>query len=687
MDMMNTKQTPQHGVVVLRRIIPIAIILYFSFLSSSSAQVFWTETFGTGCNQGVFANGFATANGSWSVASSGINDVYSNQWYISGTESGFPAGSCGDGCLINPTLTNQTLHVGNVMGSPSSAPCPAGDCGALYDHGGVTPNQVRTSRLAYSPLINCTGKNNIILEFNYIENGDTNVDNTTVQYFNGTTWTFLSDTYKTNATLCGGPGRWTHFSYPLPPSANNNSQVRIGFDWKNNDDAAGSGPSFAVDSITLRPAIGTITAGFKVDSNNTCAGLPSIFSDTSTGNPNTWLWLFPNGVPSSSTSQNPTVTYNVTGTFSVTLISSNTLSSDTATGTITINNCSRPVANFAGNPLVICRNHCVNFTDLSQNSPTSWQWSFPGSSTPFSASANPLNICYPNSGLKNVKLVVSNAFGTDSITRLAYIQVDSCPAPVADFNPSTTVFGCDTVCVDFADASSNSPSQWLWTFQGGTPGSSTLRNPTNICYTSDGLYDVTLVASNGGGSGTIIKYSLINISSVPGATISGSAPDDTVDFGGTDTLTVTGGTSYLWLPSQGLNPDSSTNPIVLVSPLETTTYTCLVTDAFTGCRTVRSITVHIRHKKHVFFIPDAFSPNADGANDKFYVRGNDIFSVHLAVFDRWGEKIFDSEDKYIGWDGNYRGEKVAMGVYTYVAFIVFGDGFSQSKFGTIALVR
>ena len=681
---MNTNQMSQNAMKVFRNLTGASFIFCCGFLNSANAQFFWTESFNTGCNQGVFANNFISSNGQWTVANTGFNDLFANNWFISGTESGFAAGNCGNGCLVNTALNNQSLHVANVMGAPSVT-CASGDCGAYYARG-VGANDVRTSKIVYSPFIDCTGRSGITLEFNYIERGDTNLDNATVIYFDGVTFTTLFDMYKTS-TQCGTTGYWTHFSYPLPPSADNNPSVYIGFEWKNNDDTQGSGPSFAVDDITLRSAPIPVVASFVVDSNNTCIGLPSQFTDLSIGDPTSWTWLFPNGVPSTSTAQHPSITYNVPGTFSVTLICSNSFSSDTVTGSITILACLPPVADFSGTPTIICQNRCVNFSDLSQNNPTSWQWSFPGSSTPTSNASNPLNVCYPISGINNVKLVVSNIYGSDSITKFSSIRVDSCPPPVANFNPSATITGCDTFCVNFFDASTSNPDRWQWSFPGGTPSSSSLQNPSGICYTADGLYDVMLIVGNGVGSDTLIRYSLINMVGIPGASISGSAFQDSIDFGGTDTLTVTGGTSYTWLPAPGLNADSSTNPVVVVSPTETTTYTCLIYDGFSNCTTVRTITVHIRHTKHVLFLPTAFSPNLDGTNDKFYIRGNDIFSARLVVFDRWGLKVFDTDDKNMGWDGTYEGEKVAMGAYTYVAYVVFGDGRKESKAGTIALIR
>jgi gliding motility-associated-like protein len=64
-----------------------------------------------------------------------------------------------------------------------------------------------------------------------------------------------------------------------------------------------------------------------------------------------------------------------------------------------------------------------------------------------------------------------------------------------------------------------------------------------------------------------------------------------------------------------------------------------------------------------WFIPDAFSPNGDGRNDILLVIGTEISSVHMAVFNRWGEKVFETDDKEQGWDGKYNGTTVQEGYY------------------------
>jgi len=215
---------------------------------------FWSEDFGTGCGQGTSAHNHATSNGAWTVMASGNNQSEANRWFISATEAGMGAGNCGDGCLNNGSLTNRTLHVGADDGvSPT-------DPGAAYNAGGACNPFfplycVTTNKLVESPTINCSGRTSITVEFEYIENGDGNTDDATFAYFDGSNWNVIDPLPKT--TVCGNTqGQWTAYSVALPASANNNPNVKIGFNWKNNDDGNGSDPSFAVDNIELLASSG-----------------------------------------------------------------------------------------------------------------------------------------------------------------------------------------------------------------------------------------------------------------------------------------------------------------------------------------------------------------------------------------------------------------------------------------------
>ncbi len=84
------------------------------------------------------------------------------------------------------------------------------------------------------------------------------------------------------------------------------------------------------------------------------------------------------------------------------------------------------------------------------------------------------------------------------------------------------------------------------------------------------------------------------------------------------------------------------------------------------------------------YIPSAFTPNGDGINDTFGVKGEGIVDYHLFIYNRWGVVIFESTNPKIQWDGIYKGSKVEEGTYVYQ---VFASGISaKGKTGSVSLV-
>ncbi len=86
-------------------------------------------------------------------------------------------------------------------------------------------------------------------------------------------------------------------------------------------------------------------------------------------------------------------------------------------------------------------------------------------------------------------------------------------------------------------------------------------------------------------------------------------------------------------------------------------------------------------------IPNAFSPNNDGTNDEFKVTGNDVLSLNLKLFDRWGNSIFETNNPQIGWDGTQKGKNLPVGTYTYYAVITTTTNETITKKGFVILVR
>ena len=86
-------------------------------------------------------------------------------------------------------------------------------------------------------------------------------------------------------------------------------------------------------------------------------------------------------------------------------------------------------------------------------------------------------------------------------------------------------------------------------------------------------------------------------------------------------------------------------------------------------------------------VSNTFSPNNDNNNDVLFVRGNAIKELEFAVYDRWGEKVFETIDPANGWDGTFKGKDVTPGVFVYyMRAVCFGEGTFIKK-GNITVIR
>jgi len=86
-------------------------------------------------------------------------------------------------------------------------------------------------------------------------------------------------------------------------------------------------------------------------------------------------------------------------------------------------------------------------------------------------------------------------------------------------------------------------------------------------------------------------------------------------------------------------------------------------------------------------VPTGFSPNGDGSNDVLYVRGYSIQTLDFKVFNRWGEKVFETQDQNVGWDGTFKGKPQEMDAFAYTLQVVFLDGTTFKKQGNVTLLR
>ncbi len=397
-------------------------------------------------------------------------------------------------------------------------------------------------------------------------------------------------------------------------------------------------------------------------------------------------WIFPGGIPATSTSVNPIVTYAAVGTYSVYYVVTDANGSygDTLINYIDVVSCPAPIAAFTASSTQLCPGNCISFLDQSQNlviGQSTWSWSFPGSDSAVSTQQNPQNICYPIPGVYDVMLTVTNANGQDSEVKVGYILVDSCTVPTAGYTVETTKI-CQGTCVQFFNNSTRDDSV-SWTFFGANPlyQTSSESNPI-VCYDDTGTFDVQLVAFNNYGPSTpILDVDIISVKPFP--TIQ-APPDTSVLIGNKVKLIAFGdGIGFKWSPSEDVECPFCGQ--TFVSPTENTQY--FVT-AFNenGCESRDSVNVVVIQQ---FYrgVPDAFTPNGDEQNDVVKVFGNGIKTLEFFIYDRHGSLVFESNDQSIGWDGTLDGEAMEAGVYAYFAKITYESGYQEILKGNVTLVR
>lgn len=145
--------------------------------------------------------------------------------------------------------------------------------------------------------------------------------------------------------------------------------------------------------------------------------------------------------------------------------------------------------------------------------------------------------------------------------------------------------------------------------------------------------------------------------------------------------------TYNWDPSDILSCVDCPNPIVLATTYLEQTFTVTVTDEDTGCQAIDAINVLISDY-NALYMPNAFSPNDDGVNDVLNLNYTGVLqSVRWVLYNRYGQKIFETNNISDYWDGTFRGQKQPLGVYVYYAEATFPNNILLKSKGNITLVR
>ncbi|MDB5281473.1 MAG: hypothetical protein JWO06_548, partial [Bacteroidota bacterium] len=319
-------------------------------------------------------------------------------------------------------------------------------------------------------------------------------------------------------------------------------------------------------------------------------------------------------------------------------------------------------------------------SSIATGSIATWNWQ---AGNLFSSAQQNTGFNFTAGGTYDVTLTVTSDKGCmDSLTKPVTVY----PSPVVDFE-AVPANGCVPLNVTLNDLSSIAGgSNVSWNWQAGSLFSSMQQN-TSFNFTTDGAYDVTLtVTSDMGCTSTLTRNDFINVYPHPVAEFAPNPQqaellNSQIQFGDLST-----GDPVYWNWQFGTGDGSSLqNPASTYQYTGTFTVQLQIADQH-GCTDTVSHTVEIIPATKIF-IPNAFTPNGDGNNDTWGVIATNVVFFELQVFDRIGEKVFESNDINDQWDGTYRSKLLGPGVFVYQCTVVNMHNVTRHLKGSVTLIR
>ncbi len=245
-------------------------------------------------------------------------------------------------------------------------------------------------------------------------------------------------------------------------------------------------------------------------------------------------------------------------------------------------------------------------------------------------------------------------------------------------NLTLTANGNSQICLgaSFTPTITGNATTYSWSPTTGVSNPN-IANPT-LTPTTTTTYTVTATL------GICTMQRSFTLSVVPGATAN-AGPDVTIIAGDIYGMLATASAgTYLWTPSSGLSATNILNPNA--SPTATTTYTLSVTSPL-GCLASDNMVMTV--VPYCVKPRNAFSPNGDGVNDKWLVTDNFgcVTRISAQVFNRYGGKIFESNDYKNSWDGTRDGKPMPDGTYYYVITFNLINGKAVILKGNVTILR
>lgn len=335
-----------------------------------------------------------------------------------------------------------------------------------------------------------------------------------------------------------------------------------------------------------------------------------------------------------------------------------------------------PIAGFSVD--TVCVGTASTITDLASPNGLSYTWHFGDGSIAHDTANSHM---YSHGGSYLVTQIVQ--VGNCSDTATAWAAVDH--QPVADFTVDDACEGIQTFINDLSQA--QGPADYTWHMGDGNTVNDSIGS---YLYNNPGSYEVMQVINLGKCVDTATKYVLIS-----------DAPLADFDYTLVDSQTVAfnnntqGGTSWDWLFGDG-NGSNTQNPNHHYN--NTGNYNVwLVAVNNSGCTDSALQVITIPSPidtalpeaiKDALFIPNAFSPNGDGNNDVWKVFTNaNINYFALTIYNRWGEKVYESNNQSQGWDGTYKGQLQTPQSYVFILGVVLQTGERRAYKGSLLLMK
>lgn len=441
----------------------------------------------------------------------------------------------------------------------------------------------------------------------------------------------------------------------------------------------GNCPSNQVGPITLAAPPLHVDLGYYI--NLGCRGdsvqFYSFASPTGADYVNTWDF----GDGTISTATNPGHMYTSQGVYNVKLTYSTVYGCSKDT-TISVDVTHPLVPGFTVDQSAVCLDVPVTFTNTStSNNLPVYYWEF-GDGTSY-AGANPPPHIYPMGGNFTAVLKVTDTIGCDSSV--------SQPINVVSVDVRTGIHDTSVCLVDSMTLRSYveivgtiDSFTYTWTQSPGPDnylGNPTIANP-KFYSVGDYVYTVLVDAwplhCQAQDTQAIHSYAPVRLSNL--------TADQVIPYGSSVHLNADSAVYFTWTPDNGtLDNPNINNPIA--TPVDSVTvYTVYGMNLF-GCLDSARITIYLDHTASDF-MPSAFTPDGDGRNDLFRIIGLRFQKlVDFSIYNRYGQRVFQTSSAEKGWDGTVNGVPQDLGVYNYGIIVAQPDGTQKTYKGTVTLIR